>query len=375
MTEMTVAEALKAAVRSQQAADFTTAERLYRAILATAPVEAAVTNLFALLLQCGRPGEAGPLLESYRDRLPSLTAELAQRLELYTTLGLPETYLGTVVIPAYQAEDHLPGALDSALGAVRRLQERYAGKILLAVVDDASPDGTSACCRAWAERCGYDDLLLIRHGANRGAAAARNSGAGAGLGPYLWFLDADDRFLPDHLLLHYELLERWPQAGFVRSGLRFDQIDERIDLTWRVRNELTSVNNLSVRRCCHDFVGGMPEERIFRVSGGEDAAYAQTLHGFFIGVYARTQTVAYHRRPGNSLDHQIRALESGNMGDNDRLSEDFRRRQIVGLLAAERRMHRLTAVPPPAGLPPLRQRRDSVQLLDVEGQPLTVLAG
>lgn len=375
MTQMTVAEALQQAVRCQQAADFATAERLYRAILATAPVEAAVNNLFGLLLQCDRADAAGTLLEPYRDRLPTLTAELAQRLALFTSLAMPDAYLGTVVVPAYQAEAYLAPALDSVLGAIRRLQDRYAGKVLLAVVDDASSDGTSACCRAWAERCGYDDLLLLRHGVNRGAAAARNSGAGAGRGPYLWFLDADDRFLPDHLLLHYELLERWPQTGFVRSSLQFEQIDARIDLTWRVRNELTSVNNLSVRRCCHDFIGGMPEERIFRVSGGEDAAYAQALHGFFVGIYARTQTVAYRRRPGNSLDHQIRALESGSMGDNDRLSDDFRRQQIVGLLASERRMHHLTTATPPAGLPPLRQRRDSVQLLDVEGQPLTVLVG
>jgi cellulose synthase/poly-beta-1,6-N-acetylglucosamine synthase-like glycosyltransferase len=52
------------------------------------------------------------------------------------------------------------------------------------VVDDKSPDGTAAL----AERHG---VRVIRHEENRGAAAARNSGAAAARGEILLFVDSD----------------------------------------------------------------------------------------------------------------------------------------------------------------------------------------
>ncbi len=89
----------------------------------------------------------------------------------------------SVVIPAYRAEAHLPACLD-ALAA----QEGVSGDDFeVIVVDDASPDGTADVARA------APGVRLEVHGCNRGAAAARNTGAAAASpdAGVLLFVDSD----------------------------------------------------------------------------------------------------------------------------------------------------------------------------------------
>jgi glycosyltransferase involved in cell wall biosynthesis len=83
----------------------------------------------------------------------------------------------SVVIPAWRAASHLA----AGLRALAR-QERPPHEVL--VVDDASPDETAAVAVAEGAR-------VLRHDTNRGAAAARNTGARAARGEVLLFLDSD----------------------------------------------------------------------------------------------------------------------------------------------------------------------------------------
>jgi len=87
----------------------------------------------------------------------------------------------SVVIPAYRAEGHLGRCLD-ALSAGEQTAE--AGRWEVIVVDDLSPDGTAALAEARGAR-------VVRHEENRGAAAARNTGAAAARGEVLLFVDSD----------------------------------------------------------------------------------------------------------------------------------------------------------------------------------------
>lgn len=85
----------------------------------------------------------------------------------------------SVVIPAFAAADHL-GACLEALARQSAASDRFE----VIVVDDRSPDDTAAI----GERAGAH---VVRHEQNRGAAAARNSGARAARGEVLLFVDSD----------------------------------------------------------------------------------------------------------------------------------------------------------------------------------------
>ncbi len=89
----------------------------------------------------------------------------------------------SVVIPAWNAAGHIRPCLE-ALAAQRAEPEAYE----VVVVDDCSPDDTAAVAEALGAR-------VVRHEANAGAAAARNTGARAARGEVLLFLDSD--VIPD----------------------------------------------------------------------------------------------------------------------------------------------------------------------------------
>jgi glycosyltransferase involved in cell wall biosynthesis len=96
----------------------------------------------------------------------------------------------TIGITAYNAADTIAAALDSALA-----QDVPAMQIL--VVDDASSDGTVAIVEAYAAR--DPRIELIRHGMNKGVAAARNTLIEHARGTFLAFFDDDDISTPDRL--------------------------------------------------------------------------------------------------------------------------------------------------------------------------------
>lgn len=102
----------------------------------------------------------------------------------------------SVIIPAWNAARWIP----EAVASVRR-QAVVPDEIL--VVDDASSDGTAQV----AARLG-PDIGVLRHSTNRGPAAARNTGIQACRGEWISFLDADDVWPPNKLLLHGEALRR-----------------------------------------------------------------------------------------------------------------------------------------------------------------------
>ncbi len=87
----------------------------------------------------------------------------------------------SIVIPVFSRAETITQAIGSA--ASQTFEDRE-----IVVVDDASTDGTVAA----VESLGMNELTLVRHAANLGAAAARNSGIKAARGRWIAFLDSDD---------------------------------------------------------------------------------------------------------------------------------------------------------------------------------------
>jgi glycosyltransferase involved in cell wall biosynthesis len=94
----------------------------------------------------------------------------------------------SVIIPAYRASGDIAVALDSVYAQTFPHFE-------VIVINDGSPDSTEleAALEPYRSRLRY----IVQP--NRGAGAARNTGIRASRAPYLAFLDADDRWMPDFL--------------------------------------------------------------------------------------------------------------------------------------------------------------------------------
>ena len=104
----------------------------------------------------------------------------------------------SVIIPVFNRQDVLPRAVGSVLS------QTFADYELI-LVDDGSTQPFADSVAAALER---PNVRVVRHEANRGAAAARNTGVRAAEGRYVAFLDSDDTW-------HAEKLER--QLAFMRA--------------------------------------------------------------------------------------------------------------------------------------------------------------
>lgn len=97
----------------------------------------------------------------------------------------------SVVAPCFNEAKNLPELVER----LARLfgKKGLAGEIVL--VNDGSHDDTGAVIEALAAR--YPDVVAVHHPANRGIAAAWESGTGAASGEYVCLIDADLQNLPE----------------------------------------------------------------------------------------------------------------------------------------------------------------------------------
>lgn len=109
----------------------------------------------------------------------------------------------SVVIPAYNVADHLPRAIESALGQSRAPDE-------VVVVDDGSADGTAGVAARYGP-----PVRVIRHERNRGSAAARNTGIRSARSDLIALLDADDVWYRSKLERQLAAFDAIPDAGVV----------------------------------------------------------------------------------------------------------------------------------------------------------------
>lgn len=116
-----------------------------------------------------------------------------------------ESGLVSIIMPAFNAGEYIGQAIDSVLSQVYKHWE-------LIVVDDGSTDDTAAITASFADT----RIRLIRQ-TNGGESSARNTAIENVDGEYFAFLDADDIFLPDHLQVAVEQLQRCPDYGGVYS--------------------------------------------------------------------------------------------------------------------------------------------------------------
>lgn len=91
--------------------------------------------------------------------------------------------LFSVILPIYNVAPYLPECLDILL------PQADAGTEVI-LVDDGSTDASSRICDAYSVR--FSQNVRVIHQANKGVAAARNTGLKAAKGEYIIWVDPDD---------------------------------------------------------------------------------------------------------------------------------------------------------------------------------------
>ena len=122
----------------------------------------------------------------------------------------------SVIIPAYNAASYLKECIDSVLNQTFKNLE-------IIVVDDGSTDDTPDILKK------YSDAVIWVKQENAGPSAARNRGLEIAKGKYLCFLDADDRYKPNHLEKLVTFLEDHPDLGYVFSDLELFENDQTVE--------------------------------------------------------------------------------------------------------------------------------------------------
>jgi glycosyltransferase involved in cell wall biosynthesis len=222
--------------------------------------------------------------------------------------------LVSVIIPVYDMAGFLPAAIESVLA-----QTLPAHLVEVVVVDDGSHDDSADVAARYAPR-----VRCVRQ-ANRGLPGARNTGIRASHAPFLQFLDADDRIMPEKLEASVAVLGRDEQAGLVYSGCTL--VDEagsplpqhgwsRVEgdvLPQLLLGNLIHTHAAVVRRTLVERAGGF-DETLTSVEDwdlwlrlGLDGARWRCVDRA-LAEY-RVRDTGMHGNPGRMLENRLRVLE------------------------------------------------------------------
>jgi hypothetical protein len=219
----------------------------------------------------------------------------------------------SVVIPLYDLRDFVAEAIESVLA---QTLDPSAMEIL--VIDDGSTDGGGEVVARYAPR-----VRCLRQ-ENRGLSAARNAGIRASRAPFLTFLDADDRILPEKLALQLEAFDDHPELGAVYSGWHcIDEAGARLPQRGRsvrrgdifadlVLGNLMHPHTVVVRRDLVEAAGGFDEAltsvedwdlwlRLARAGARWDCVDRP------LAEY-RIRRGAMHQNPSRMLENRLRVL-------------------------------------------------------------------
>ena len=203
----------------------------------------------------------------------------------------------SVIVPTYNRWHILKETLNS-LSNQTQPREDYE----VVVVDDGSTDGTGEMLT----RVRFDlPLKTVRHGRNRGRAAARNSGIRSASGEFIMFLDDDMTSAPGLIAAHlraHEQSKNCAVIGNIRFGLgiKRDALTRYLSVRGvhrlrpgeKVPLKCFVTGNSSVRKK-HLQEADLFDET-FTAYGGEDLDLGCRLHRIGLDFIYCPEAVSYH---------------------------------------------------------------------------------
>jgi glycosyltransferase involved in cell wall biosynthesis len=220
------------------------------------------------------------------------------------------TPLISVVIPVYQGESLIAGAVESVLTQTYHNIEVF-------VVDDGSTDATVAILQRIK-----DPRLIVLCQKNAGTAAARNLAIERCMGEYIAFLDSDDRWLPEKLAIELAVANERAEPAIVYSS--YYPVDDRGRLLNFPKRNVHSGRILDALLDGEDFL--VPSvclfhRRVFETIGSFNAGQYHEDHEFILRaarafpIYPTGKTLVVYRQ---STSGKCRSI----LGDFDRARKE-----------------------------------------------------
>lgn len=149
-----------------------------------------------------------PLTENEQTVLQKMEQDKAQDKEKYSAYDQKE--LVSVIMPTFNRGVIISGAIDSVL------RQSYQNFELL-VIDDFSTDDTEEVLKKYA---GDDRVKVLKNTHIKGVCGARNTGLENAKGRYFAYLDTDNEWEEDYLLLSVQKLKEQPEYHSIYSAQR-----------------------------------------------------------------------------------------------------------------------------------------------------------
>lgn len=198
------------------------------------------------------------------------------------------------VVPAYNEEHELPHALESIHHAAKASGMQYE----IIVVDDASTDTTAQIARDAGAR-----VVAINR---RQIAAARNAGAHAAQGDILFFVDADTRISPSHIVDGTAALAQ----GFSGGGARLE-LSEQVSAVARIMVRAFTAVYFAAGLGAGAFLFTTREN--FRKVGGFDEQYFAGEEVYFTLALRKLGRFKILRQPVRTSGRKLRMHSPGHV--------------------------------------------------------------
>ena len=173
----------------------------------------------------------------------------------------------SVIVPIYNAEEHLDDCLRSLIG------QTYEDMEIIAV-NDGSTDGTPDILQKYESEYG----VRVLHKENGGASSARNRGIEEAKGKFFAFADCDDRLEPD--MYEYLMREALSSGADIVQCAAFLDYPDREEITHSPSERITVSSSADMTKRFFGSLAFSTWSKIYRAEVIKGLRYDQ---GFLIG--------------------------------------------------------------------------------------------
>lgn len=131
----------------------------------------------------------------------------------------------SIIIPVFNIEKYICDCLKS-------VKEQSYTNFECLIVDDCGNDDSIQLARNLIKDWMHDNRFkIIKREANGGLSAVRNTGIDYSSGDYIYFLDGDDRIMPDALGALVSIVRKYPEVQMVQGNVIYENGKE----VWKFR--------------------------------------------------------------------------------------------------------------------------------------------
>lgn len=173
----------------------------------------------------------------------------------------------------------------------------------LIIVDDGSTDNTLDVLRSIRNK---PQVRIIKK-RRQGQYGSRNTGIKAAMGKYVTFIDSDDEYKPEHLLMKADYLKKNPKVDVLHGGIEVIGDPYVVDVTnlnkFIHAADCSLCGTIVVRRSLLQKIGGFSTKIIY---GGDYKLIEKLIKNNANVVRMETPTYKHYRTEENSITRIFR---------------------------------------------------------------------